>query len=511
MSQIRNKGAVAAGHIETARAAADVLNDGGNAMDAAVAAGFASVVAEPVLGGLLGGGLLIVQTPDGKSNLLDFFARVPGVNGPKRTDELEFRKVSVDFGPTTQEFHVGRGAVAVPGTLMGLLEAHRLWGSLPLGRLVEHACHLGRAGVALSPQMAFIFRILKPILVYERETSELFAPNGQPLQSDELFLNPVLADLLEGLAKGGLEGDAFATLKESTLKTFGPPFGLLTESDFELAKPTLRNTNRVLFQKANVILPPPDVLGGALVALGLTLLDSIPPDVAEDSRRAALWLAEIQREMTEARTNDPNEFLQDASIAAFSEALRAWMTGVTKNGSTTHISVVDSSGMAVGITHSNGEGCGIMVPNTGVMANNFLGEADINPDGFHKRPSGEAMPTMMCPTILQTDDGLSVLGTGGSNRIRTAILQVIHNLLGLGMSPEEAIAAPRLHVEGALANVETPGMDPDVVAALDATYQQVIRFEEPNMFFGGVHLAQMTDSGFSGAGDIRRGGVFVTV
>ena len=191
--------------------------------------------------------------------------------------------------------------------------------------------------------------------------------------------------------------------------------------------------------------------------------------------------------------------------------MRAALIGRSPTGSTTHISVIDADGMAVGMTHSNGEGCGFVVPGSGVMMNNFLGEDDINPNGFHVQAAGELMMTMMCPTIVtrpRTAEGpeVIVLGSGGSNRIRSAILQVVLNLTRGRMTPHEAVVAPRLHVEGHTLNIETRGFDRAVVDALCADYDDPVRFERHNMFFGGVHLVTLDHGTFGGAGDSRRGG-----
>ncbi len=184
-------------------------------------------------------------------------------------------------------------------------------------------------------------------------------------------------------------------------------------------------------------------------------------------------------------------------------------------GSTTHISVVDSDGDAVGVTTSNGESCGHLVPGTGIAMNNFLGEEDINPRGFHAQRPGEHMLTMMCPTILRHPAGdgrVAVLGSGGSNRIRSAILRVLSALADDPSLPLiDAVNLPRVHVEGDVVNVETADLPADLLASLDAEFGTVVRFPEPNMFFGGVHCVRTGPDGVEGAGDHRRGGVFQIV
>ncbi|MCH7958288.1 MAG: gamma-glutamyltransferase, partial [Proteobacteria bacterium] len=180
---------------------------------------------------------------------------------------------------------------------------------------------------------------------------------------------------------------------------------------------------------------------------------------------------------------------------------------------TTHISVIDAAGNTASLSVSNGEGSGYLVPGTGIMLNNLLGEDDINPHGFHRWPVDQRMCSMMAPTVLVQADGATVaLGSGGSNRIRTAILQVLLNLLEFGMSIEDAVARPRIHFENDLLSIED-GFDPDPLAAVSKTFPNTEVWEEKNLFFGGVHAVRFDAGGgrFDGAGDLRRGGVALTV
>ena len=173
---------------------------------------------------------------------------------------------------------------------------------------------------------------------------------------------------------------------------------------------------------------------------------------------------------------------------------------------TTHISIVDEEGDLAGVTLSNGEGCGHVLPGSGIMLNNMLGEEDINPGGFQKWAPGTRMASMMAPTLIERDGARAVLGSGGSNRIRSAILQVLTNLVDFGMTAEEAVNAPRIHVEGDLLSVED-GFTSDEEHALAGSGLRTDRWSERNLFFGGVHLVSQNESGLNAIGDPRRGGV----
>ncbi len=180
---------------------------------------------------------------------------------------------------------------------------------------------------------------------------------------------------------------------------------------------------------------------------------------------------------------------------------------------TTHISVIDRSGETVSLSLSNGEGNGGLVPGTGIMLNNMLGEEDINPRGFHRWPTDRRLASMMAPTVVHLADGrLAAAGSGGSNRIRTAILQVLSNLVDFGMTARRAVHSPRIHYERGRLGVEG-GYRKREIARLIADYPDHRLWPGRNLFFGGVHtaLADPAAGRFSGAGDPRRDGVALVI
>jgi gamma-glutamyltranspeptidase/glutathione hydrolase len=177
-------------------------------------------------------------------------------------------------------------------------------------------------------------------------------------------------------------------------------------------------------------------------------------------------------------------------------------------GSTTHITAVDREGRCAAVTCSNGTGSGMIVPGTGVHVNNMLGEEDLNPLGFHTTPWGRRVPSMMSPTVVLRDGELEMgLGSGGSNRIRSAVLQTIIRVIADGMDAQEAVDAPRVHFEAGAVQAE-PGIDEQGLDTLAGRGFQLVNGQERNLFFGGVHaVARGPATGeLSGGGDPRRGG-----
>ncbi|MEM7156048.1 MAG: gamma-glutamyltransferase [Myxococcota bacterium] len=503
-------GVIAAGDARTAEAGAEILRAGGNAVDAICAASCMAFVAEAPLCGPGGSGVLLAGEA-GQLQVLDFFAVVPGL-GPKTPKPVDFHHVDIDFGPTTQRFHVGRASAAVPGTLFGLLEAHRRYGRVPWTTLVQPAAAAARRGLEPSDQLVFIVELLRPILEMGDGTRGLFFDaEGRPH-----FANPALADLLEALAREG-EPLLRGPICQALVREFGPENGgLLTTEDLERYAPVWREPLRVDLGDHAVLTNPPPSSGGSLVALGLRLAaerSSVPTwSSPEHAIELAALLAAVDHGKANATEVGP---LDDAVLATAREVFagkrRPGIGGGRELGSTTHISVLDAEGQVAALTMSNGEGCGYSLPAYGMHINNFLGEEDINPAGFHQQTPGTWMTTMMAPTaVLHHGKPALVLGTGGSNRIRSALLLTLLHTLTSERSLEQAVVAPRMHVEGSQLWYERSGLPEASEAALREAWPGAIDFGERNMFFGGVHAIDGRH-GLVGVGDGRRGGTVIEV
>ena len=178
---------------------------------------------------------------------------------------------------------------------------------------------------------------------------------------------------------------------------------------------------------------------------------------------------------------------------------------------TTQISVIDASGNLAALSVSNGEGCGYVIPGTGIVMNNMLGEEDLNPGGFHRWRENERMSSMMAPCAVSWPDGrLLALGSGGSNRIRSAMLQVLLHVIDFELPLEEAVHEPRIHFEDDLLSVEGD-IDPERIRPLLDAYPSHHLWEGRNMFFGGTHCVLSAGPGFQAVGDSRRGGAGLVV
>jgi len=517
------RGVVAAGAPGTAEAAAEILRQGGNAVDAACAACFATSAYEPVLTSLAGGGVMLVRdAARGETSLIDFFSNAPGLGAPAGA-ERDFQPVTVDFGSAQQIFHIGRAAAAVPGTLLGLGVALERHGSLPLAAVVAPAVTALRQGVSLDRFQAWTFNLLGPIVTHSSSTRACYAPGGTPLGEGERFRNPALADTLQVMAADSIAGYYTKVLAPMLLEEFGPAAGGgLTAQDLERYQVERRQPLVRRYRGASLSTHPWPAQGGTMVSSMLALLEAVDLHALDRGGVEHLRaLSAAMRSADEIKLSRRDPFA-GGDLACWHErfeALRAGATGPTAPpprgmGSTTHISVIDAEGNAAAVTISYGEGCGYTLGDTGIVLNNFMGEDDLHPDGFFVVQPGLRLATNMCPVALEHEGRLVVLGSGGANRIRTAIAQVICNLVDFGLSPENAVTAGRLHVEGGSVNAEIFDL-PGGAAALGAvarTGEEIAAFDTHNLFFGGVHLAlRDSDGSFAGAGDPRRTGHVVLV
>ncbi len=271
------RGVVAAGHPESAEAGASVLRDGGNAVDAAIAAVLASFAAESPLTGFGAGGYMLVHREAGagaEQALIDFFVAAPGLDGIERRAELVPVPVHFD-AETSQTFFVGPASCGVPGTAAGLVRALERFGTMPLGALAGPAIRLAREGAPLNPQQAYLLEILEPIHSRLPGTRELYAPAGRTLRQGETFRFTELAEALERYAAEGA-GPFYRGETAATLAAFvGEHGGTLGAADLAAYEAIERRPIGAHFRGTDVFTNPPPSSGGILLAFSLGLLERL--------------------------------------------------------------------------------------------------------------------------------------------------------------------------------------------------------------------------------------------
>jgi gamma-glutamyltranspeptidase/glutathione hydrolase len=444
------KSGVATGHPATCEAGIAILEDGGSAADAAVAACLASCVAETVMTGLLGGGHAIYwDAGSEQARNLDCFVAVPSGAG------VPMVQLQVPFGEELVHYAIGAASCGVPGVAAGLDELWRAHGRLPWERLVEPALQLAREGVPMPSAHVLCLEMLESVLTLDAG-ARIYAPGGKLLRDGELLQQPGLVPTLELLRDEGAASVYSGSIADAFLALCDERGGAVTRDDLASYRATWSEPVEVAFAATRF-----------LTRAGLSgvpsVLRSLPPR---------------------------------ADVVAFVEALDA---SADRDGDTTNLVVVDGDGNACVVTTSLGLGSGDYVPGLDLHLNSMLGEVDLVRGEL--RP-GRRMSSMMAPSIALDGDGLALaIGAAGGTRLRTALVGVTSAILERGVPPQEAVDAGRAHPAGELVHVE-PGVPEDGLAELERRGRSLRRWPTRHHYFGGVSAI-----GRSGpAADPRRSG-----
>jgi gamma-glutamyltranspeptidase / glutathione hydrolase len=451
--------AVAAGHPATTAAGIEILENGGTAADAAVAASLASCVAETVMTGLLGGGHAIYfDATTGRARNLDCFVAAPGLGAEPRHAELVH--LEVPFGEELVDYAIGPASCGVPGLPAGLVALWEEHGALPWSRLVEPALRLAEEGVDFPPAHAACLAMLAPVMTMN-EGAAIYAPGGELLRAGQRLEQPGLAAALASLAEdpGSVYCGAIAASLLALCRERG---GFVTEAD--LASYEAVWTEPVELEYLDVRL----LTRGGLSGLPQTV-PRLPP---------LAGLEETER------------------VLALVDVLEAPSSG---GGDTTNLTVVDAAGNACVLTSSLGLGSGDFLPGLDLHLNSMLGEADLLRGRLEP---GTRMQSMMAPTVALAGDGLMLAaGAAGGTRLRTALLSVLAGILDEGLVPEDAVTRARFHPAPEVVNAE-PGVDEAALAELETRGRSVRRWPAPHHYFGGVSVVSRSGA----AADPRRNG-----
>jgi gamma-glutamyltranspeptidase/glutathione hydrolase len=443
------RAAVAAGHMATAEAGAEILEDGGSAADAAVAACLASCVAETVMTGLLGGGHgIYLDASTGTVRNLDCFVAVPSGTG------APMEHLQVPFGQELVDYAVGASSCAVPGLPAGLDLLWRAQGRLPWARLVEPALMLARQGVAMPAAHAACLQMLAPVMTM-REGAAIYRPGGSLLHEGDRLEQPGLVSALELIRDEGARSVYKGSIAATLLALLAERHGSINEADLRGYAAEWRGTARASFAGRRVV------------------------------ARAGL--------------SDVPETLARYDPAAWPASLLDALQPQAGAGHTTNLTVVDSDGNACVLTTSLGLGSGDWLPGLDLHLNSMLGEADLIREPLEPN---ERMPSMMAPTLVFDGDGLELaIGSAGGTRLRTALVGVLGAVLYEDLEPQAAIDRPRFHPVGEVINAE-PGVDEAWLTELERGGWTVRRWPERHHYFGGVSAVGRLGSG----ADPRRSG-----
>jgi gamma-glutamyltranspeptidase / glutathione hydrolase len=451
---------VAAGHPATAAAGAEILDAGGSAADAAIAAALASCVAETVMTGLLGGGHAIYfDATAGVARNLDCFCAVPGLGAVER--ETELLHLDVPFGAELVHYAVGPASCAVPGVPAGLGALWESHGRLPWATLVEPALRVAGEGVAMPAAHVACLTMLEPVMTL-REGARIYAPQGRLLQTGERLDQPGLVSALEVLAAEGAASAYTGTLASSLLALSDERGGLVTADD-------LRAYEAVWSDPVDS-----EWLGRRFSTRDG--LSGVPGTLARLPRLRGLTTAE--------------------RVVALVEAFDG---GAGPETHTTNLVTVDAEGSACVLTTSLGLGSGDWLPGFDLHLNSMLGEVDLV---LGPLEPGGRMASMMAPSLVFDGSGLELaIGAAGGTRLRSALISVAAGILDEDLEPQAAVDRGRVHPAGEIVNAE-PGVDAEGLETLAAAGRTVRRWPERHHYFGGVSALGRTGA----AADPRRSG-----
>jgi gamma-glutamyltranspeptidase / glutathione hydrolase len=501
--------AAAAGTPYAADAAAETYRAGGNAADAAVAAAASVSVTEPLMSSIGGGGFALVRDSAGGAELIDYYDAMPGKGLPASAFGAggSPQTMILKYGAGVRSI-VGGASSAVPGSLRGWEKLLARHGRLSLKEALAPAVRFARGGFTLCRTSALWFGVAEEVLRLTDETRKHFYKGDRVYLEGEEVRFPELADTLEAIGEGGTglfyEGDMARTISAYLLEMDG----IITEKDLAEYEAVIREPMSVSYGAGAMHTNGPPSAGGPTLAQMLKVvsafdLATMPEAAYVRVMAGAMKLALEDRETAYLDGTENGRVAERLTGEEYAAEQRRRISSAFGSPHTTHLSCVDSDGLAVSITASMGYGSGLVVPGTGIPMNNTLGEPELNPRGFHALAPGERLISNMSPTVVSSEEGgVIALGSPGASRIPTAILQTIINALDFGMTLEGAVLAPRFHAEGDLFAYEAGARTVD----LDC-YERMLSYETPNMFFGGVNAVRRTPDGrFEAAADPRRSG-----
>ena len=464
-------GMVVSQHWLASEVGRDVLAAGGNAIDAAIATGFALAVVHPAGGNIGGGGFMVVRFPNGQTTAIDFREKAPLASFPEMWLD-EKGEYSSDV------HHRSAKSVGVPGTVAGFERAHKLYGDMDWQRLVSPAVAIAEDGFELSESLA---RSLAGFLERRARTPATvaqFSKDGTPYAEGETLRQPDLARTLRRIQGEGRDGFYRGETARLITEEMQRGDGIITRADLELYEARERSTIHGSYRGYEIISMPPPSSGGVAMVTMLNILEGF--DLASLGHNSAPYIHLVSEAMRRA-FRDRAHYLADADFVdvpvheltskAHGSKLRASIAADRASVSepsditmgyespeTTHYSVVDGNGMAVSVTYTleSGYGSGIVVSGGGFLLNNEMGDFNAGPgltddSGLIGTPANLARPqkrmlSSMTPSIVARDGRLvAVVGSPGGRTIINTVAQVILNIIDFGMNIQMAVNAPRIH------------------------------------------------------------------
>jgi gamma-glutamyltranspeptidase/glutathione hydrolase len=482
-----HKGMVVTNHPLASAAGAEMLLAGGNAVDAAIAALFTLTVVEPMMVGVLGGGVAHLRLPDGRHVVVDGLSTAPAAARPDM-----YRTVS-DVLPDYQETKgrqntVGVLAMAVPGALRAWCQTLACYGTLRLADVMEPAIRHAARGWFATPYLADCVADNLADLSADPGLAATFLPGGGPIRAGDRVLRPDYADSLRLMAREGADALHDGPLGDALADHMAQRDGLITREDLLAVTPIEREPIRSTYRGHEIIGPPPPSSSGVHIAQMLNVLEGFDlPALGFGTPDGVHVLAEVLKMAFADRavaTADPafvdvpvvrliaKDYAAQRRQELRMDRAQDWRAGpgLLESPNTTHVTVADSSGTVISTTQTINSlfGARFTVPGTGMIANNYMYNFDPHPGHALSVEPGKRVFTSMAPMMVLRDGApLYALGLPGGLRIFGSAMQAIINLLDHGMPLQEAVEAPRVWTQGHTLHLE-PAIDAETAKALEA-------------------------------------------
>lgn len=491
----------------------EIAAEGGTAVDAAVGVAFALIVSNILMCSVGGGGFATIRTPEGHVETIDFFDTMPGkgLNPEYFRKYANPQKVHLKYGVGT-DVMIGHACVGVPGTVRGLELLLKRHGTMPLKEVIAPAVEQARKGIKLSRTIGNWLTVSAPqVHWYTRYAKKLLSsPAGAIPHAGYLLKQKELADSLELIGEYGSDVVYKGEIADAIVQEMQRGGGLITFEDLASYEAIIREPLKTQYRNRTIWTNPPPSVGGATLVQLLNVLahfdfegkHSLTPDMV-----TALGMA--QRNALHDKFNrylDPKTNAEVAKELLSPEYALEQYKKVAPCPNTTHLSCIDDTGCAVGITMSMGYGSGVAIPGTGILMDNVLGEMELNPKGYLKATPGERLISGMSPSIMYDNDTQDIvaLGTPGASRIATCLMQIIMNLSDFKMDLLSAISSPRFHFEDYKFAIEHGLELNESKLGDDITVE---KFDDLDMYFGGSQCVRFKKGKLpEAATDPRRSG-----
>ena len=465
-----------------------IQQQGGNAFDMAIGLQMIAFVTEPILTGIGGSGIAMINKSGESPNFIDFFSTMPSLpllqsNHPK--------KIKIDFGESTQIFHIDAGSIATPTMLAGLRYIHKKYANLEWSFLLEGAIEVSKSPILMTNNLERILQILSPIVSYHPDFYHIFFDTVGELKSDFSYAS---TDDLIAIQRSP---DTFWLEKSIELQALNSIGCRVTFEDIQNYRVLEIPIHPITIDDISIFLPQFPSFSGLQLSNNLS-----------QSSFRNLYLTEQLQHLFHETTSSyrTNIFLSHHNH----------LKAVPKSaGNTSHISIVDSDGNAIAMTSSLGESSGLFLPNTRILMNNFLGEDDVTIATAHQYPNSKLF-TMCTPTIIKKQDDIIAMGAAGSSRIRSSILQgifSIKNLLGTSnqisnQDIQNIVEKPRIHYDQVGIHIES---EHDLLSNLDSIPLEYTIHPKTNLFFGCLNIAANIQNNMLYGADPRRSAVGYTL